>query len=31
MHVKTDFFCSAGLILPDIAGRQINLGGVRLY
>jgi hypothetical protein len=39
MHVKTDVFCSAGLILPDTAGRQINLGGwsgvstygVRLY
>ncbi|PQE33014.1 WSC domain-containing protein [Rutstroemia sp. NJR-2017a WRK4] len=27
MHVKTEVFCSAGLILPDIAGRQINLGG----
>jgi hypothetical protein len=39
MHVKTDVFCSAGLILPDRAGRQINIGGwsanslygVRLY
>ena len=39
MHVKTDVFCSAGLILPDKAGRQINVGGwsgestfgVRLY
>ena len=29
MHVKTDVFCSAGLILPDIAGRQIDVGGVR--
>ncbi|RAL65885.1 hypothetical protein DID88_005548 [Monilinia fructigena] len=27
MHVKTDVFCSAGLILPDIAGRQIDIGG----
>ncbi|KAB8295124.1 hypothetical protein EYC80_007056 [Monilinia laxa] len=27
MHVKTDVFCSAGLILPDITGRQINIGG----
>ena len=39
MHVKTDVFCSAGLVLPDRAGRQINIGGwsgtstfgVRLY
>ncbi|KAA8569468.1 hypothetical protein EYC84_001099 [Monilinia fructicola] len=39
MHVKTDVFCSAGLILPDIAGRQIDIGGwsaestygIRLY
>lgn len=31
MHVKTDVFCSAGLILPDIAGRQIDVGGVREY
>lgn len=31
MHVKTDVFCSAGLILPDIAGRQIDVGGVRTY
>ena len=37
--LKTDVFCSAGLILPDRAGRQINVGGwsadslfgVRLY
>lgn len=39
MHVKTDIFCSAGLLLPDKAGRQINVGGwanvptfgIRLY
>ena len=39
LHVKTDVFCSAGLILPDKAGRQINVGGwsgdstygIRLY
>ena len=39
MHVKTDVFCSAGLTLPDRAGRQLNIGGwsadslhgVRLY
>ncbi|KAK1994677.1 WSC domain-containing protein [Colletotrichum falcatum] len=39
MHVKTDVFCSAGITLPDKAGRQLNLGGwsgdstygVRLY
>ena len=40
MHgVKTDVFCSAGLVLPDKVGRQINIGGwsvestfgVRLY
>ena len=39
MHVKTDVFCSAGLVLPDRAGRQLNIGGwsadslfgVRLY
>jgi hypothetical protein len=39
MHLKTDVFCSGGLILPDKAGRQINVGGwslestygVRLY
>ena len=39
MHVKTDVFCSAGVVLPDKAGRQINIGGwslestygVRLY
>jgi len=39
LHLKTDVFCSAGLILPDKGGRQINIGGwsgdstegVRLY
>jgi hypothetical protein len=39
MHVKTDVFCSASLILPDRVGRQINIAGwsgvsnfgVRLY
>lgn len=39
MHVKSDVFCSASLVLPDKAGRQINIGGwsldstkgVRLY
>ncbi|KAI4602761.1 hypothetical protein KJ359_007979 [Pestalotiopsis sp. 9143b] len=39
MHVKTDIFCSAGLVLPDKAGRQLIIGGwsldstfgVRLY
>ncbi|KAF5319483.1 hypothetical protein D9619_008549 [Psilocybe cf. subviscida] len=39
MHIKTDVFCSASIIMPDKAGRQINLGGwsgdstfgVRLY
>ncbi|KAI0852681.1 putative glyoxal oxidase [Daldinia vernicosa] len=39
MHVKTDIFCSAGVILPDKAGRQLTIGGwsldstygVRLY
>ncbi|KJZ73667.1 hypothetical protein HIM_07000 [Hirsutella minnesotensis 3608] len=39
MHVKTDIFCSAGLTLPDKAGRQLTVGGwsgdstygVRLY
>jgi hypothetical protein len=39
MHVKTDVFCSASLILPDRVARQINIGGwsdvstygVRLY
>jgi hypothetical protein len=27
LHPKTDVFCSASLILPDKAGRQINVGG----
>ena len=27
MHVKTDVFCAGSLILPDKAGRQINVGG----
>ncbi|SJL08884.1 related to glyoxal oxidase precursor [Armillaria ostoyae] len=27
MHVKTDVFCSGSIILPDIGGRQINVGG----
>ena len=39
LHVKTDIFCSAGITLPDKAGRQLNIGGwsgpstygVRLY
>ncbi|PNH43049.1 hypothetical protein VD0004_g4372 [Verticillium dahliae] len=39
MNVKTDIFCSSGLILPDKAGRQLTVGGwsgdstygVRLY
>ncbi|KAJ2932171.1 hypothetical protein H1R20_g4934, partial [Candolleomyces eurysporus] len=39
MHVKTDVFCAGSVILPDKAGRQINVGGwslestfgVRLY
>jgi hypothetical protein len=39
MHVKTDIFCSAGLVLPDRQGRQLTIGGwsgestegVRLY
>ncbi|KAI2467216.1 putative glyoxal oxidase [Annulohypoxylon bovei var. microspora] len=39
MHVKTDIFCSAGLILPDKAARQLTVGGwsldstygIRLY
>src|ERR1700761_6337813 len=25
--LQTDVFCSAGLTLPDIAGRQITVGG----
>jgi hypothetical protein len=39
MHVKTDVFCSGSIVLPDTAGRIINVGGwslestfgVRLY
>ncbi|CAI4216449.1 unnamed protein product [Parascedosporium putredinis] len=39
MSVRTDIFCSASVILPDVAGRQLNVGGwsgestegVRLY
>jgi len=39
MHVKTDIFCGASLILPDKVGRQISVAGwsldstfgVRLY
>lgn len=39
MHVKTDIFCSAGLILPDKGARQLTVGGwsldstygIRLY
>lgn len=27
MHVKSDVFCSASIILPDKGGRQINIGG----
>jgi hypothetical protein len=39
MHVKTDIFCSAAIVLPDKAARVINVGGwslestqgIRLY
>lgn len=39
LHVKTDIFCSTGLVLPDRGGRMISIGGwsgtstygVRLY
>lgn len=39
LHVTSDIFCSAGITLPDKAGRQLNIGGwagastygVRLY
>lgn len=39
MHVKSDVFCSGSVILPDKAGRLLNVGGwsldstfgVRLY
>lgn len=27
MHLKTDVFCAGSVILPDKAGRQINVGG----
>lgn len=27
MHVKTDVFCSATIVMPDRLGRQINIGG----
>ena len=27
MHVKTDVFCSAALVLPDKAARILNVGG----
>lgn len=27
MHVATDVFCSASLVLPDRGGRQLNVGG----
>ncbi|KAF8151649.1 hypothetical protein B0H34DRAFT_801346 [Crassisporium funariophilum] len=27
MHIKTDVFCSGSVIMPDKAGRQINVGG----
>ncbi|KNZ82368.1 WSC domain-containing protein 2, partial [Termitomyces sp. J132] len=27
MHVKSDVFCAGSVILPDKAGRQINVGG----
>ena len=27
MHVKTDVFCSGSIILPDVVGRLINVGG----
>lgn len=39
MHVKSDVFCSASIVLPDRGARQLNVGGwsldstkgVRLY
>ena len=39
MHVQTDVFCSAAIVLPDVAGRQLSIGGwsldstfgIRLY
>ncbi|KAK1749886.1 glyoxal oxidase [Echria macrotheca] len=27
LHLKTDVFCSAGVTLPDKAGRMLNVGG----
>ncbi|KAF7290351.1 hypothetical protein HMN09_01293100 [Mycena chlorophos] len=27
MHVKTDVFCSGSVVLPDVAGRILNVGG----
>ncbi|KAJ3282208.1 hypothetical protein HDU76_008753 [Blyttiomyces sp. JEL0837] len=27
MHVATDIFCSAGIMLPDASGRILNIGG----
>ena len=27
LHLKTDVFCSAGIVLPDIGGRILNVGG----
>ncbi|KAH9979503.1 copper radical oxidase [Lactifluus volemus] len=30
MHVKTDVFCSAALVLPDKAARILNIGGYSL-
>ncbi|KAK3383119.1 glyoxal oxidase-like protein [Lasiosphaeria ovina] len=27
LHVKTDIFCAAGLVLPDKAGRLLTVGG----
>ncbi|KKY17432.1 putative copper radical oxidase [Phaeomoniella chlamydospora] len=27
LHVETDIFCSASIVLPDKVGRQINVGG----
>lgn len=39
MHVKSDVFCSASIVLPDKGARQLNIGGwsaqstmgIRLY
>lgn len=39
LHLKTDVFCAAGIVLPDKVGRQLTIGGwsadslsgVRLY